>query len=355
VDAVREITGGEDDWVWRPGERADQYLQRLIGDEKSPTGLGEIYLLRRDVGRRMEECAAAIRDHEDELLKLGGPPKPDELRSTAQIAGEIGELTTTDDHRRRLAREVEQWSEQLTGANAKLGEIIVERDGKRRLIEELTANVAELDARINRAQTVSLPNAEGEWKKVKAAVEDIPDPAPRLTELRRQLQQSEDVNKSVRTREVLAETLDQRRKEHAKHVAEHKRRDGHIDAIRELRKHLLDGVDLGVPGLAIGDGTLLVGGIPYGKAATSERLRVACAVAMRQRPRLRLLRVDDGERLDREHREELLRIAGEHGYQVLITTVSDAKDLHIEIRDRQTPNPPRDRDGSPAKPAKVEV
>jgi hypothetical protein len=54
---------------------------------------------------------------------------------------------------------------------------------------------------------------------------------------------------------------------------------------------------------------------------------------MRQNPRLKLLRIDEGERLDSHSRETLLRIADEHGWQVILTCVRDGDALKVEIVD----------------------
>ena len=114
------------------------------------------------------------------------------------------------------------------------------------------------------------------------------------------------------------------------HAKKHAALETGIEKIRALKVGIGKAVEI-VPGLAIADGGLTFEGLPLNQAATSRRLRVACALAFAEKPQLKLLRVDDGEHLDSKSRAELISIANEHGWQVVMTTVADIDGLKVEI------------------------
>jgi hypothetical protein len=58
---------------------------------------------------------------------------------------------------------------------------------------------------------------------------------------------------------------------------------------------------------------------------------VACAIAIKQNPKLCLLRIDEGERLDQRSRIQLYNIADQNNCQVILTAVNDSDDLTVNI------------------------
>lgn len=349
VESVKQITG--EDWPARPDERADEYLLRLIADEKSGAALGEIYVLRREAGRRVAETEAQLDDQRKTLIDLGGEVTTNERTTGSELAQELSRLGAAVAARNALVRAAAEAEDALAKATQKLGDLDVERAGVREEIAELRRKLADaqkreeaLDARIRRGNEEVLPVLTEQLRAAQEALAAVPDPTERMAEIQRSLAQSEERQKNIVKREHIAEQIDRLTAELGKAREEQERRHNQLEGLRKLRQHLLDGVDLGVPNLSIGDGSLLVNGVPFKKASTSEKLRVAMAVGMLQRPHVRIIRVDDGERLDAEHRNELLRIADQHGMQVFMTVVSDRKALAVQFVDR-------DADHAPAAPS----
>jgi hypothetical protein len=102
--------------------------------------------------------------------------------------------------------------------------------------------------------------------------------------------------------------------------------------MRNLRLHLLDGADLGVKGLAIGDGELRLNGHPFEQASEAEKTTVACLVAMRQNPALKLMRVDDLEHMGVHSRRILFEMADKYDWQILCAAVVlGQEELKIEV------------------------
>src|SRR5690606_29737088 len=66
----------------------------------------------------------------------------------------------------------------------------------------------------------------------------------------------------------------------------------------EAKAKAIAAASLPVPGLAFGDGTVTLAGVPFDQASDAEQLRASVAIAMALNPRLRVLRVRDGSLLD---------------------------------------------------------
>ncbi len=111
----------------------------------------------------------------------------------------------------------------------------------------------------------------------------------------------------------------------------YEKQDEILTKLRALRKKLVDDIDIGVSGLECGDGLLTVEGIPLPAASAAQQFKVACAIAIKQNPQLRLLRIDEGERLDQRSRIQLYNIADQNDCQVILTAVSDSDDLTVNI------------------------
>jgi DNA repair exonuclease SbcCD ATPase subunit len=104
---------------------------------------------------------------------------------------------------------------------------------------------------------------------------------------------------------------------------------------RELAKQAaIAKAQLPVKGLTIGDGVILLDGLPFEQASDAERLRASVALAMATNPQIKVIRIRDGGRLDPDAREWLAAYAAERGYQVWMERVADAP-VGIVIEDGQ--------------------
>lgn len=332
VAQAEHITGERQDA--RPGESAYAYLARLFADE-----IGLYYVRRREAHRAVTVKDTALVEQRGIVQRLGGPLKPDEQESSAAgIVKQIEALQQKADERRavaddaaRLRRTHQEGAQSLTRLEQDRAKLVKQ-------IEDLQAQLAGLDARL--AQEREYVTDDGAAATAaEEALKLLPDPAPQIRQLRQQLADIEQANEQHSKRRHASEQLERLGQEREALKADHARMEKVVDGGRELRAHLLDGVDLGVSGLEVGDGELRLNGVPFRQASKAQQLHVACVVAMRQRPRLKILRVDDGEHLDSQMRELLLTLAEQHGWQVIMTTVADHEGLRVAIVDGQPEAP----------------
>ncbi len=104
-----------------------------------------------------------------------------------------------------------------------------------------------------------------------------------------------------------------------------KREESKREAIRHAR--------LPVEGLEIGDGVVLLNGLPFQQASDAERLRASLALAMARNPQVRVIRVRDGGRLDSAARELVEVLAAEHGFQIWMERVAEGEPVGVRIED----------------------
>jgi hypothetical protein len=337
VERVARITGeqipaGEE-------ESADHYLERLAGES------GPYYLRRRDANREADRKDSALAEARKALDRLGGPlPEGEGPPSASDLLARIAELEKGQEARRLRQRVADEAAQELKAKEAKLADLRHRHAEALDRANRLEHEIAELQQRL-KAYRDDAATLEGRLKKGGQVVADLrtaaevegnrlaqlPDHAGEIGGLRQQVAQAEREAAGVAERRRAAGDVERLEGELAAARKEGEGLDRILAGLRELRAHLLDGADLGVPGLAVGDGELRLNGVPLRQASMAERLRVALAVAMRQRPRLRLLRLDEAERLDSDSKALVLKLAGEAQFQVLMAAVSDAEQLQVEI------------------------
>ncbi len=106
--------------------------------------------------------------------------------------------------------------------------------------------------------------------------------------------------------------------------------DTQIKAIEQLRNDIAKEINIGVPGLEIGDGQILIDGIPFNQKSSAERTLIALKFAMAQNPKLKLIHVDDAEHLDADSQKALQNAADENGYQLIMAKVAEG-DMKVEL------------------------
>jgi AAA domain len=340
VDKVQEITGERHEPM--PGESAERYLMRLSADK---TGL--YYDRRLKDGRIVEQKRAALIEQRTALEALGGPLKAGEkVQSAGDVVAEIDRLQQKQDERRAV--QARAWSARneweadrtkLDSAQRDVGDCRLRSASLESQIADLQKQLAaekdkasQLEQRAE-AGAVAVAELHQEFIAAEQAVKALPDHTAAIANLRQKLGTVEAVNAKFTKRQLAEEQLGRLAKEVEEALGRHSHGEQVLTLLRHERAHLLDGVELGVSGLEVGDGELRLNGVSFLQASRAERLKTAIAIATKQRPRLRLLRIDDGEHLDSESKELVYRLAEEAGFQVVMTMVADQDDLRVEIVD----------------------
>ena len=110
--------------------------------------------------------------------------------------------------------------------------------------------------------------------------------------------------------------------------------DQQIEDLREQRRQKSLSAKLPIDGLEWGAKGVTLRGLPFLKLSSSERLRLSVRIGMASHPALRVMLLQDGDRLDDASFEELRALAVEHRYQIWVESVRGARtDDAMEIVD----------------------
>jgi hypothetical protein len=90
---------------------------------------------------------------------------------------------------------------------------------------------------------------------------------------------------------------------------------------------------LPVPGMTLGDGVVLLKGVPFEQASSAERIMASVRMAMAANPKLKLILIKDGSLLDKKAMEMLAQLADETGYQVWVERVEGSGKVGFVIED----------------------
>jgi DNA repair exonuclease SbcCD ATPase subunit len=99
-----------------------------------------------------------------------------------------------------------------------------------------------------------------------------------------------------------------------------------IEQIDAEKQHRMETAEWPVKGLSLGDGGVMLNGLPFEQASRAERIRASVRIAMAMNPKLRLMVSQNGSDCDLETLKELETMCREHDYQLLLEFVTRSKD-----------------------------
>lgn len=175
-----------------------------------------------------------------------------------------------------------------------------------------------------------LAQAKATYQEKFDALQELPEPV-RADLIGDKLGELDVLNariRSQRDRVSVSESLTARRGEVA----------GLTARLKQIDQEKADGLakataKLPVTGIGIDETGVTLNGIPFSQASNAEKLRVSTALSMAFRPELRVLRIDNGEALDRDSLAIIEELAGENDYQVFVAEVADEPGVGIFIED----------------------
>lgn len=231
------------------------------------------------------------------------------------------------------------------------------KDGRERLTKEaesIEAQIAELQLKLLNVQTALKAHEDSIalGEVVVAALEDVDidsmtakqeaeekaieealkaECAPLMAKRTTAVKDAEETNAKARARQA----WEKDKAEFDKTKAEADGLTAKIAEVDECKKSLLASVTWPIPGLSIRDGFVTFNDTILSQCGTSVRMQVSCAIAMALNPKLKAIRIDEGESLGGEGREAVFAWAAERGYQVLMSVVKDgpAAEGELEIVD----------------------
>ena len=280
---------------------------RYIGDVRKT-----VYEKRRDMNRDAKAAESRVdvaREQVPDGIDLDAePPNVNALldeRKAAEQAhkaheGLRRELAGVQGERERTELNIEKWKEQiedikrnLVNAEALLNEINENITAEQGFIEQSAAALPDLDAIDVRIAEVS------ELQKSFAAVKN-------LKAVESEYKAAQDAAAAV---------------------------DSKLTAIDNFTAALLDGVQMPVAGLGITDDGITLNDIPFSQCSHAQRLKTAVAIGMAANPKLRILRISDGEKFDSASWAIIEEMAAENNFQVWVEQMDESGQVGVYIED----------------------
>lgn len=199
-------------------------------------------------------------------------------------------------------------------------------------LEEAAADVERLKAELDAAETAlcSANNLKAKAWKDLSAFEPKED-----ADLKAKAEKIDSINAQVRSNTQKAEARNS-------FMAEQKKSDDLTDQIEEIdRKHnaalMAAQEKLPVAGLGLTSDGVTYKGKPFDQAGSSatKKVSAAIAIALNREKAIKLLTLDDAEAYDPPTTEEILKMAAEAGFQVMLARVGDGESASVVIEDGQ--------------------
>lgn len=98
-----------------------------------------------------------------------------------------------------------------------------------------------------------------------------------------------------------------------------------LKELEEEKIELLKKANFPIDGLGFNDDGILFNGIPFIQCSSAEKLKVSMSVAMALNPQLRVIRIMNGNLLDKDSKKYVKQVAEERDFQVWIEEVANEK------------------------------
>jgi hypothetical protein len=200
-------------------------------------------------------------------------------------------------------------------------------------VSELEANMKATEAQIKqlqetlKAQTVAWTDASMAYNDALDSISELKDED--LTDINERIAKADETNakaKQYEQREVVKISVDQNQ-------ADSDRLTATLEAIKQYRQELLENAAFPVPGLSFGDDGITYEGLPLEQASSSRRLLISMSIAAALHPELKVVTIDEAEKLDAKKWQIVEDFAREHDLQVWATVVDTSGKVGIVIED----------------------
>ena len=187
--------------------------------------------------------------------------------------------------------------------------------------DELVDQIASLQEKLDKTKE-DIVKAERTEKENRDRMAKIADRTPDIAAVKDKIAKADDTNRKVRenaAREALEKELKKSRGEYQKLT-------DRLTEIQEERAEAVAKAEWPMPGMELTEDGLLMNGLPFEQASTSQRIMASVKVGMALNPKLRLLVCQHGSDLDNETLDALAKVVEEHQFQLLIELVTRSKE-----------------------------
>jgi DNA repair exonuclease SbcCD ATPase subunit len=245
-------------------------------------------------------------------------------RDGKKLAAQLEAAVKHDDAPKEEVKVVE-----LMGTLDKLQAKSKERSEMAKLADDLVHEQKRLCKEANEALQKTLENAKlkiaaaqkGE-KNVLETIKSLPDPSAEIASVKEQIAKADETNRKVRENQA----YDKLEKEVKKSRGDYQQLSDRLKEIQEERAEMVAKAEWPIKGMELNEDGLLMNGLPFEQASTSQRIMASVAVGMALNPKLRLLVCQHGSDLDNDTLDALDAVVKAGDFQCLIEIVTRSKE-----------------------------
>ena len=208
-------------------------------------------------------------------------------------------------------------------------------DSQEELMEEeksLLKTIADLQSRLEHNR---LRYASGEeiMAKAKENLAKEPDVTADIASVKQKIADADEVNKKIRDNQKYDEVAAELKKSRG----DWQKLTDKLKAIQDMRAEEVANAEWPMDGMELNEDGLVMNGLPFEQASTSQRIMASVKVGMALNPKLRLLVCQHGSDLDNETLDALAKAVEENDFQLIIELVTrtdaDAERCAVIIED----------------------
>lgn len=303
-----------------PPKRQAEILRKLTGLDftKLDATRSELYDLRRMANIEARKLLDAL----EVTPKVSAPEEEVSIQDILDEQQLMAQIKAGNDRERERLAAAEREAKRLAEA-------------EKRALQDVDRLERELNAATNRLREAVEACAAGvaQLQELNAQVMELEDPD--LAGVTAQLRVAEETNVKVRAGAA-------RRQLHARAKAAEAKAlelDGQLQACEQQRAEVLSKAKMPVAGLSFGDEGLQLNGIPLEQASSAEQLRVSLGMGIALNPQLRVILIRDGSLLDEKSLALVQAQAEAANAQVWIEVVGKDRPVGVLIEDGSATGP----------------
>lgn len=287
----------------KPKEKAT-LVQEMLGLDlsKFDAEYKEVFEERTDLGREGKKLAAQL-----EAAGQRYANAPAEEVKVVELMSELEQLQEENKSRasmEKLVKELQQHQVVLTAE-----------------ADELVDRIAALQAKLEETKSKIAAEEKAE-KEASKKLEKMPDRTEDIAAVKEKIAKADETNRMVRenaARDRLEAEVKQSRGDYQKLT-------DRLKEIQEERAEVVANAEWPMEGMELTEDGLLMNGLPFEQASTSQRIMASVAVGMALNPKLRLLVCQHGSDLDNETLDALDSLVKAGQFQMLVEIVTRSKE-----------------------------
>ncbi len=268
----------------------------------------EIYRQRTDIGRDLDKANGALSSAQASL-PLGQPP----MRiSVSKLAEKLRSAEAANSESKAAADKINRGAAKVIEIN--------------KLIDEKQDLIVRLQDEVNKL--ISDKKAVEEiCSKIKVA------PEIDTSAISAEIQAADAQNQTANEYETKYNNIKTLKSQETALSGEYNALTEKLKRIDAIKENMLSGAVMPIAGLSIAEGDVVFNGIAFKDCSHAERLKISMAIGMVLNPKIRVMRITDGEKFDSDSWKIIHELADANDFQVWIEKMDESGEVGVFIED----------------------